>query len=95
MNYPLPNENPNCQCAGNPMAAFFCQYGHMLECHYPYGCRTAACSHLRRYDFSEEEVLEFEEKAKAASAAGGLKPYVFDAAGNATVEQGDGHEPTS
>lgn len=45
--YPPPNENPKCICP-NPMAAFFCAYGHMLECHYPLTCDQAQCSHFER-----------------------------------------------
>lgn len=42
--YPPPAENPNCICP-NPMAQMFCPYGHMTECHYPYTCDEAECSH--------------------------------------------------
>lgn len=30
-----------------PMACMFCPYGHMLECHHPYTCEEAECSHYR------------------------------------------------
>lgn len=39
---------PGCVC-DNPMAAMFCPYGHMMECHYPMNCEQAQCSHLTRY----------------------------------------------
>jgi hypothetical protein len=29
----------------HPEACTFCPYGHMLECHYPYTCEEARCSH--------------------------------------------------
>jgi hypothetical protein len=32
----------------NPMECMFCSYGHMLECHYPYTCEEAQCSHWER-----------------------------------------------
>jgi len=36
--------------AVSPMACMFCPTGHMLECHYPYDCISAECSHLERYE---------------------------------------------
>lgn len=47
--YPPPDEQPNCQCQGSPMRAFFCPTGHMLECHVGMDCATARCSHLLKY----------------------------------------------
>lgn len=55
LSYPEPGGNEYCRCAANPVAAFWCQTGHMLECHYPYGCVEAGCSHLARYDYSVKE----------------------------------------
>lgn len=34
----------------NPVACFFCRYGHLLECHYPLDCEKAQCSHWQKYD---------------------------------------------
>lgn len=35
-----------CRMGGlTPMACMFCPYGHMTECHYPYTCDEAECSH--------------------------------------------------
>jgi hypothetical protein len=31
-----------------PMACMFCPYGHMTECHFPYYCEDANCSHYRQ-----------------------------------------------
>ena len=31
----------------NTMGCMFCQYGHMLECHYPLTCSEADCSHYQ------------------------------------------------
>jgi len=28
-----------------PMSCMFCEFGHMLECHHPYTCEEAECSH--------------------------------------------------
>lgn len=28
-----------------PMNCMFCDFGHMLECHYPHTCKEAECSH--------------------------------------------------
>ena len=80
MNYPSPDENPLCQCKGNPLAAFWCGHGHMTECHFPFSCQEAACSHLRRYDFSEEEIEELEADVRVSQTL-----YEFDEHGNATV----------
>jgi hypothetical protein len=47
--YPPPDGQPACQCVGNPMKAFFCPTGHMMECHVGLDCERARCSHLLRY----------------------------------------------
>ncbi len=52
--YPTPENNPKCKCYPNMMAAFFCSYGHMLECHFPMTCEEADCSHLARYRDGED-----------------------------------------
>ncbi len=39
----------NCTCQ-NEAQAFFCQTGHLTECHVGRTCRKAGCSHLERYD---------------------------------------------
>lgn len=87
MNYPDPKSNPVCQCKDNPMKAFWCTTGHMLECHYPYDCQQAACSHLRKYDFTEQDIAHLEVEAQTASKNGALKPYTFDEFGNAVVQK--------
>lgn len=87
LNYPPPDQNPLCQCKANPMAAFFCQNGHMLECHYPYDCSTAACSHLLKYEFSPEEVEELTDQARTAIKNGRRKPYTVDEFDNVWIEQ--------
>jgi hypothetical protein len=33
--------------ATNPMACWFCPYGHATECHHPHDCETAQCSHCQ------------------------------------------------
>lgn len=45
MDYPPPSENPKCICWPNLTAAFFCQTGHLTECHYPMDCEGAECGH--------------------------------------------------
>jgi hypothetical protein len=49
MPYPPPEENKNCRCYPNMMQAFFCNQGHMTECHVGMDCATAVCGHLPRY----------------------------------------------
>lgn len=85
MNYPSPDENQYCHCKANPMAAFWCQTGHMLECHYPYDCQTAACGHLYKYDFSHEEIAELEAAARARMEADLMPEYKVDGHGNVTA----------
>lgn len=37
--------------AKSPIACQFCNFGHMLECHYPIDdCEKAQCSHLSQYE---------------------------------------------
>ncbi|MBA7666061.1 hypothetical protein ES703_74136 [subsurface metagenome] len=33
--------------AVSPLACMFCEYGHMLDCHYPHDCKEAECSHYQ------------------------------------------------
>jgi hypothetical protein len=87
--YPTPEDNLACQCKGNPLAAFWCMNGHMMECHYPYDCRTAGCSHLPRYDYTWEEYEEIDQEVRAKIAAGKLPPYALDEHGNVIVKVED------
>ena len=32
----------------SPMACMFCEFGHMLDCHYPRTCEEAQCSHYQQ-----------------------------------------------
>lgn len=91
MNYPTPDENPMCQCKGNPMKAFWCMTGHMTECHFPYNCSTAACSHLERYDFEPEEVKILEERARERMKLPGSL-YTLDENNNVIVNVQVGEE---
>jgi hypothetical protein len=86
MNYPEPKLNPACQCKGNPVKAFWCQHGHMLECHYPYDCQTAGCNHLHKYGFEPPEIAASEAAAREAIKAGKMPPYKLDATGQVIVE---------
>lgn len=36
--------------AKSPIACQFCNFGHMLECHFPHDCATAECQHLSKYE---------------------------------------------
>lgn len=38
----------------SPVGCTFCQYGHMLECHFPKTCEEARCGHY----LQEEELNE-------------------------------------
>lgn len=31
----------------NAIACMLCPFGHILECHYPYTCQQAECSHYQ------------------------------------------------
>jgi hypothetical protein len=90
MKYPAPEENPFCQCKGNSRRAFWCRHGHVLECHYPYTCREAGCSHLENLAASERERLE--ASAKEALAKGKRAPYYLDSSGQIVVGQTQGHK---
>ena len=67
MNYAPPDQSPNCACRNrNPIAPTLCMTGHMTECHYPLGCREAACNHLTRYEeVSPQEMTTLETLALA------------------------------
>jgi len=77
LNYPTPNGNPVCRCT-NSAQAFFCATGHLTECHWPYDCRSAGCSHLARYVCSPEEVELLERVACERLRDGSLPPYRLD-----------------
>ncbi|MBX3058273.1 MAG: hypothetical protein KF770_17560 [Anaerolineae bacterium] len=82
MNYPPPEDNLHCQCKGNPGKAFFCQTGHLTECHFPYDCDHAGCGHLHKYDYSAEEALVLQTTAYGRLALGELIGYDVDDWGN-------------
>jgi len=44
--YRAPNDQPECQCQGNPIKQASCPWGHVDECHAGLSCRDARCSHL-------------------------------------------------
>jgi len=31
----------------SPMGCMFCEFGHMMECHFPMNCEEANCSHYQ------------------------------------------------
>lgn len=47
--YASPQLTPDCRCWPDQMRAFWCETGHLTECHHPLTCRQAGCSHLERY----------------------------------------------
>jgi len=85
MNYPTPTDNPGCQCGADGLKSFWCAFGHMTECHFPYSCVDAACGHLHKYDYTAEAIANLEARARQRSAAGELSPYTFDEAGNVII----------
>jgi hypothetical protein len=38
---------PMNKLASIPMGCMFCEFGHMLDCHYPKSCEEAMCSHYQ------------------------------------------------
>jgi hypothetical protein len=84
--YPMPSDNPHCECWGNPMRAFFCPAGRMLECHFPYNCMQAGCSHLGKYDIEAKAVEQLEQLATERLRNGELHGYRLDNAGNAVAQ---------
>ena len=52
MNYASPEEAPVCRCRdqGSAFAPTLCMSGHLTECHFPLGCREAACNHMHKYE---------------------------------------------
>lgn len=37
-----------------PMRCMFCPYGHMIECHHPFTCDEAECSHYSEDDYEAD-----------------------------------------
>ena len=74
MNYQSPENVTVCRClagGGGIAAAMFCSTGHMTECHYPLGCREAACGHLDRYRYDtceDGDAQDHQEIEKTALA---------------------------
>lgn len=67
MNYAKPSESPQCVCRlKSPVAPTFCMSGHLTECHHPFDCQTAACSHLEQYGVqrSPAQIERAEESAQ-------------------------------
>lgn len=86
LTYPSPAENPICRCKTNPFNATLCEHGHMMECHYPYVCRTAGCSHLSKYDVTPEEFKAMQDEAREKIRIGQMWPYRLDACGQVYVD---------
>ena len=83
--YPRPDENPACQCRGDPIHAFICQTGHMTECHTPYSCTEAGCSHLTKYDLYRN-AFQLQIVAQERLENGLLSPYRIGGDGQVIVQ---------
>lgn len=64
----------NGQCpigAVHPMACWTCSYGHATECHHPFDCEEANCSHsqVEESDCYETDFEDFEDGTLAAHCA--------------------------
>ncbi len=68
------------------MKCFWCKHGHPLECHYPYTCREAACSHLPLYRLLPEQHAELERRAEEAMANGERAPFYLDSDGVVRID---------
>ena len=43
-----------------PMRCMYCPYGHMTECHHPFTCDEAECSHYQSYH--ENDYFDYEDE---------------------------------
>jgi hypothetical protein len=68
------------------MRCFWCKHGHPLECHYPYTCREAACSHLALHRLTPEEFATLELQACEAMAQGARAPFYLDSEGTVRID---------
>lgn len=41
-----------------PMACLFCEFGHLMECHYPARCADARCSHYEMQQALDREAAD-------------------------------------
>ena len=87
MKYPAPDQNEFCQCKDNFGRAFWCRHGHVLECHHPFTCRQAGCSHLENLPPAERARLE--AAAKEALLKGRRYPYYLDDSGKICVAKAE------
>jgi hypothetical protein len=42
----------------HPQRCMMCECGHMTECHYPFDCEHANCSHLHKYNYNLQDIDE-------------------------------------
>ena len=87
MKYPAPEANPLCKCGRNPSRLFWCKYGHLVECHYPFACLQAGCDHLEKYKLGRVKVIQAKAAARKALVDGSLAPYKNDEDGNIIVTE--------
>lgn len=45
-----------------PMRCMFCPYGHMTECHHPFTCDEAECSHY--HQSIEDDYFDYEDEGE-------------------------------
>ena len=45
-----------------PMKCMYCPYGHMTDCHHPYTCDEAECSHYHQAIENENLGYEYQEE---------------------------------
>ena len=50
--------NLECRCT-HEMQAFFCDEGHLTECHVGMSYKEAECSHLAQYDANEDPYADY------------------------------------
>jgi hypothetical protein len=83
--YPMPDDNPFCQCQGHGLKQMFCSMGHLTECHAGYACKQAGCAHLYKYDLDPGQAQRLALAALGRLTAGKLPPYQLDSDGNVMI----------
>lgn len=88
MKFAKPNQVPTCVCRDtpNPMAATFCPYGHMTECHYPLDCGQASCSHVTRYEEVDPADFAAREELTLSFLQRISEPHCDSCRGSGTIE---------
>lgn len=85
-------DNPHCACRAFPAAAMTCQSGHLTECHFPYQCMVAGCSHLEGYGVDPVEAAAARQEMIAYLESGDSQFYTLTPEGRLVpinVPEGD------